>query len=199
MKRKKRTKDKYNKKNSRLNPINSVIKKSRLPKSKRSQQILGLSFGVIFSIILIIFFILITFIVIKSFLSTKSCAQLGIFKSKLENEVKNSWNSQYVSSKFKGVLPSKVKKVCFSDLSSQFKGVNRDIGEEFSVYEGNNKNMFFYPIESACEIPAHNIPHINLDLLTINENPYCINVENGIIEIQIEKKINDRLVSLLRF
>jgi len=46
-----------------------------LPKQKRSQQILGLSFGMIFSIFLIIFFIMIAFIVIKQFLGVQDCTK----------------------------------------------------------------------------------------------------------------------------
>ena len=66
-----------------------------VPKSKRSQETLGIGFGVIFSIILIVFFIVIAGIVIKSFLDIKKCAELGIFVDRFGSEVKKTWKPKY--------------------------------------------------------------------------------------------------------
>jgi len=55
---------------------------------KRGQQILGMSFGVIFSIILIVFFIVVAGIVINSFLKTGDCAKMGIFLDRFGSDVK---------------------------------------------------------------------------------------------------------------
>ena len=54
--------------------------------------------------------------------------------------------------------------------------------------------MFFYPQKKAC-IKAVNIEHVDMAELT---NPYCIEVENGKIEIKIEKGFYDALVRVSR-
>jgi len=131
--------------------------------NKRGQETLGIGFGMIFSILLIIFFILITFIVIKSFLSAQNCARIGIFVDKFKTDVKKTWNSQIDSHTFKGTLPSGIKLVCFGDVTIPSNGVNEEIGYEISLFEGKNANMYFYPIGKTCNIPYHNVPQLDLE------------------------------------
>ena len=163
---------------------------------KRGQQILGLSFGVIFSIFLIIFFILIAFIVIKEFLNAKDCTLIGIFLDNFKADIKKSWNSQIDSHTFRGNLPSQIKYVCFIDLLKPMKGNFADIGQSLTVYGGKEVNAFFYPTEKACEIPVHNIDHIDIETITRSQNPYCIDVVKGTILIDVEKDLNDPLVKI---
>jgi len=165
-------------------------------KNKRGQHIFGISFGTIFSVILIVFFIVIAFIVIKSFLNTQKCARIGIFVDNFENEVKDAWNSQSSSFKSSGTLPSNIDYVCFANLSADFNGDNFDIENEIGLYQGQNANLFFYPKKNTCNMPYHNIGHLNIGKITDLKNPYCIAVDDGKIIINIEKGFNDALVSL---
>ena len=114
--------------------------KKRFIKNKKGQEVLGLSFGIIFSIILIVFFIVIAGIVIKSFLGAQDCARLGIFIDRLEKDVDKSWNSPSDSHTFKGDLPSKIDYICFGNLTEASKGEFKDIGYElgFSVIESGS-------------------------------------------------------------
>ncbi|MEN9626598.1 MAG: hypothetical protein RL557_926, partial [archaeon] len=162
------------------------------------QQILGMSFGVIFSIFLIIFFIIIAFIVIKNFLGVQDCTKLGIFLDKLKADVKKTWNSQIDSHTFRGDLPSRIQYVCFADLSKPMKGDFRNMSNTLSLYEGKGFNLFFYPFSDACEMPAHTIPHIDIEGATTDENPLCIPVRKGTVLITIEKDLNDPLVTINR-
>jgi len=169
-------------------------------KSKRAQGgIFGIGFGMIFSIILIVFFVIVAFIAIKAFLDTQRCAQIGLFIEDLQTEVDKTWNSQSSDFEFKSRLPSKIKYICFADLDEDITstGVIGNIGRELGVYSGNIANMFLYPTEPACNMVHHEIEHIDVDKIISNQkNPYCIRVDDGSIKMQISMDFNDRLVSI---
>ncbi len=163
---------------------------------KKAQQILGLSFGVIFSIILIVFFIAIVGIVIKSFLQTGDCAKLGIFTDSFKSDVRKSWNSQYDKHAFNGRLPSGIDYICFANLSAPVKGGFEDIGYDLGLFVGRRANTFFYPTTKACENPYNQIDHLDIEGMTKRNNPNCISVVRGKVELQVEKELNDRFVNV---
>lgn len=162
----------------------------------KAQETLGISFGVIFSIILIVFFIVVAGIVIKSFLDTKKCAELGIFIDRFDSEVKKTWNSQSFSGEFKGNLPGSISHVCFGNLSNSIKGKYEKQGHDISLYEGRIANTFFYPTNKACEMPFNQVDHLDIEKITKINNPNCVFVDNGKIRINIEKDLNDRFVNI---
>jgi len=163
-------------------------------RSKRAQQIMGMSFGVIFSIFLIIFFIVIAGVVINVFLKSQKCAQIGIFLQDFQAEIDSAWNSQSITTDFEGKLPSKLDFVCFANLSERLD--NGDIGMDISLFEGSESNLFLYPVENSCNLPNHKINHIDLSQLVFRENPFCIPINNGNIIIKVEKNTGERLVKI---
>jgi hypothetical protein len=167
-------------------------------KSKHAQEFLGMSFSVIFSIFLIIFFIVVAFIAIKAFLSSQQCAKIGIFTKDLQYEIDKAWNSQVSDYEFKRSLPSNLQYVCFANLSKpmQNTGIESDIGEEIRIYEESGDNMFLYPLEKACELPNNKVKHLNIEEMTKTKNPYCIKTSRGQIVLKIEKGFSDILVSV---
>lgn len=167
-----------------------------VPKSKRSQETLGIGFGVIFSIILIVFFIVVAGIVIKSFLDTQKCAELGIFVDRFDSEVKKTWNSQSYKGPFKGILPGSIDYVCFANLSNSIVGQFEEEGHDISLYEGRRANTFFYPTNKACEMPFNQINHIDLERITKTNNPNCVPVADGKIVLDLEKGLTDRFVNI---
>ena len=173
-----------------------LIMKKRFIKNKKGQEVLGLSFGIIFSIILIVFFIVIAGIVIKSFLGAQDCARLGIFIDRLEKDVDKSWNSPSDSHTFKGDLPSKIDYICFGNLTEASKGEFKDIGYELGLFKGKSATMFFYPSGKACEMPFYNLRHIDLEKITSIKNPNCFEIKRKKISFQIEKGFNDRFVNI---
>ena len=190
----KKFKNNINKKSN--SHLDSAVKFLRLPESKRSQEVMGMSFGVIFSIILIVFFILIAGIVIRSFLKTGDCAKIGIFIDDLESDVRKSWNAQSDSHIFKANLPSGIEHVCFANLSNSNTGEFVDIGQDISLFEGRKANTFLYPTGKTCEIPYFFINHLDIEKITKTKNPNCVEVQKGRIEINIEKGFNDRFVNV---
>ncbi len=155
---------------------------------------MSLPFGMIFSIILIVFFLAAAFIGIKYFLNIQKCANIGLFISDFQDEVDRAWNTQESSFVFKTNLPSEITYVCFANLSMPFSGnsAEKDIFSALKKYPDYSDNLFFYPRDSACETPVTYIKHLNM---TGMRNPYCI-ASSGNIEIKISKSFYDALVKV---
>lgn len=166
--------------------------------NKKAQETMGMSFGMIFAIILMIFFLVVTFIAIKSFLSTSNCAKVKIFVDKVQTEVDKTWNSQQDNSVITGVLPSNIEYICFGNLTKSFKGPSEVMGKELDIYEVYNSNMFIFPEGNSCEMPHHNIKHLDVEGTIAKENPVCIPVNKGVVKIKIEKTFNQRLVKVIK-
>jgi len=167
-------------------------------KGKKAQGVFGMSFGVIFSILLIVFFIIIAFIVIRSFLNSRDCVKMGLFIEGLEKDVNSAWNSDKFTDEIEYALPSNLDYVCFANLSKPFKGgeLERNIYNDIGVYQHAGANLFFYPRESSCDIPYYNLKHIYTNKITGLRNPYCLEIEGGKFVIEINKEIREDLVGL---
>lgn len=154
-----------------------------------------LSFGVIFSIILIIAFIAVAIYAIMMFLSTKKCAEIGLFKNDLQEAVNAAWNGEETNTDFKRSLPVSLDFACFIDTTKPEKGNYHYYNNVTAL--GKNFNMFFWPIKNACKGQGtFNIEHINLEKITESKNPYCIQNVNGKTTIKIEKRFSEMLVKL---
>lgn len=164
--------------------------------NKKAQTFIGMSFSVIFSIIIIIFILVVGFFVIRSILETGDCAKLKIFIEDFEEDIKKAWNSDKVDFSFKGALPVKLDYICFADLSKKISGEHEDIGEKIDIYEGTGANLFFYPKENSCGMPYYEIKYLNIDKITENKNPYCIPVRDGEISIKLKKGFDEVLVNI---
>jgi len=179
-------KKEFNKKFSNKIINNKINKKAALE----------LSFGTIFSIILIVFFIFIAIIVINSFLDVQDCAKLGIFLDSFRSDITKSWNSQYDKHTFKSSLPGKLDYVCIANLSQPLEGKFKEVGKDLEFFEGKKANLFFVPRAKACEIPYHYIDHLDNEKIVSVNNPNCFPVENGNIILNVEKGLNDRFVNI---
>ena len=177
-----------------------VINKRKV--NKKGQEVFGMSFSMIFAIILIVFFIAIAIIVIKSVLDFLNCSKIGTFKQRLGDdqtgEIKKSYVADGSSVVFKGNLPTNIKYICFVNFTNEFYGPNKIIGEETNVDDEEIKNFFFYPTANACNMPAYSLLHLNINEMTKDENPYCIVVDKGNVEMTIEKENNEKLVRIKR-
>ena len=136
-----------------------------------------MSFGMIFSIILIIFFLAFAFYAIRIFLNTQNEAQIGKFINDLQTDIDRIWGGSVESSEEQEYfLPKKISSVCFVD------------GEE---------NMIFYPIGSSS-IESAKINNIDLYSITQNENPFCIEVIKGKLRLTLVKEFGGNgLVSIM--
>jgi len=149
-----------------------------------------LSFGMIFSIILIIFFITFAFFAIQKFLDLGDTINVGKFVDDFQSNVDKLWMGSQGSQELEYSLLKKIKLVCFVNFLESEKGPHINFYEEFEKY-ASNKNLFFYPVNSV-ELNGLKIEHIDFE----GDNPLCFEVKNGKVKIGIEKDFGDALVCI---
>ncbi len=122
--------------------------------NKRGQEVLGMSYGVIFSIILIVVIIAVAFYAISHFMELANCGKIGTYYNDLKGEIDKAWNADQYRDVFKGNLPSKIEKVCFGNLSQSVSGadanVQRTLRDSNCDDNGGRNNVFMYPPQKAC-------------------------------------------------
>jgi len=155
-----------------------------------------LSFGMIFSIILIIVFIGFAFYAIKTFLILQDSAGTGKFVGDIQSDINKVWNSEQASQEETYSLPSGIQYVCFTDFFSSGKGAKSHLYEELKDTFFGNENMVFYPIGSS-DFDSTEVDYIDIEKITEEENPFCIE-NDGEIRIRLEKGFGEALVTITR-
>lgn len=159
--------------------------------TKRGQ--IRLSFGVIFSIIIIIAIVGVSFYAISFFLSLSKCNDIGFFYRNLETEIDKAWKSNSYRDTYMGKVPSEVESVCFGDLRST---AARDYPEEYELlrrYRVSDFNVFMYPYQEACSggnLGVYELEHIDI------EEFFCVETQEGSISVRLEKESSDALVNV---
>ena len=157
-----------------------------------------LSFGMIFSIILIIFFIGFAFYAIKTFLLLQDSAEVGTFVGNLQSDINKVWKSSQASQEETYSLPSKIQYVCFTDFfSSEGIGAKANLYEELKDTFFGNENMVFYPIGSS-DFDSTKLDYIEIQEITKDENPFCVENKNGKVRIKLEKDFGESLVKITK-
>jgi len=133
-----------------------------------------LSFGMIFSIILIIIFIAFAFYGIKNFLELQDSVKTAQFMNGLQADVDKMWQSSGGSQKVEYLLPSKIDAVCF----------------ENDEYEN-------FRFRSDKFVGGGKIEHINITKIT-EEGDFCVDNINGKVKMIIEKSYGDALVMIVK-
>ena len=174
---------------SRVRPFSSHIRK---------KGDMNISFGMIFSIIMIIIFVTFAFYAIQKFLGFSNSAQAGQFTSSLQLDVDRIWRGSQATENKDYNLPTKVKYICFADYSptANKKGENEDFYDELNQAFFGDENLFFYPPGSGEGFDSVKIKHIDLEKITENENPLCFPNVKGKISLTIKKDFNEALVSI---
>ncbi|MFW5846930.1 MAG: hypothetical protein ACOCUU_02100 [Nanoarchaeota archaeon] len=165
-----------------------------LAESKHSQ--VKLSFGMIFSIILIVIFLVVGFYVITKFLDLQKDIQIKQFTTNLQEDVNDIWRGHQGSQERTYSLASGIKAVCFVNFSDSSKGDNSDIFSELEMYANPEDNLVFYPPEKAAGQISRTIENINLNKITSSENPFCIENSKGKIELKIVMSHDEGLVRI---
>ena len=124
---------------------------------------INLSFGVIFSIILIVIFISFAFYAIQKILVMQEAVQAKQFIEELQGDIDKIWKSAQGSQQKEYILPSKVKEVCFQD--------------------DEHENIIFI----GSGLPGGLINHLNLIETLNKEQQFCIESAKGKITITIKK------------
>jgi hypothetical protein len=141
---------------------------------KRGQM--KLSFGMIFSIFLMILFLIFAFYGIKKFIVLQKDVQISSFAENLQTDIENMWKSPSGSQEETYVLPKKIGAVCFADSESQ--------------------NLLFRPISE--KIPRKTIKYLNTEKITTEEDPYCVSNIDGEVKLIISKDFGENLVTITR-
>jgi hypothetical protein len=157
-----------------------------------------LSFGMIFSIFLIIVFLIFGFFAIKNFIGLGKTAQIGSFKDSLQNDIDRVWKGAQGSETVEYILPSGIISVCFIDYEKDASGSNSEFYSDFNQVHFGDENLFFYPVGSAEGLDSTEINHLDLEKITEQENPYCFFVSSGKISVQMTKQFGETLVTLKR-
>jgi hypothetical protein len=154
---------------------------------KRGQ--LRISFGIIFSIFLIIIFIFFAFKAISSFMDLNECAEVGRFYTSFQNSVDSARESHATNQPFEIKLDSGIDKICFVDLNSSQRGPIA-LPDQWSM--GDNFFLIFDG-DSCGNMGNHQFKNLNITKITEILNPNCF--ENG-QDITIKKVIGPRLVTV---
>jgi len=162
-------------------------------KEKRGQM--DISFGMIFSIILIIAVLAIAFYVIRYFTSLSSCASVGLFYTALTKEVDQSWAATTSKSLFSGNVPGSVEYVCFGNLTQQYVQTDRTFRQEILDHYKftTHDNVFIYPPGTgSCTPDLGNtfVQHAKVD------NFFCAKVVSGKVKVTITKNSFDALSTI---
>jgi len=153
---------------------------------------MGMPFGMIFAIILIVVFIVIAFIAVRGFITVGSTASVELFYSELQDAVSDAYQAQSSQKPFKIDLPSGITHVCFANLSLPARGALEEYAELefFDVY---GANTFLLPINKAEGSMYKSIDYLDVNKIISNRNPYCVSVDQDLI---IKKDFYDRLVTV---
>ncbi|MBS3089391.1 hypothetical protein J4461_00745 [Candidatus Pacearchaeota archaeon] len=158
---------------------------------KRGQ--LQLSFGMIFSIILIIVTVAVAFYIITRFLDTGECLKIQLFYDDLEKEVDNVWRSPLAEKIFRSGLSGKVESVCFG--SPQLLSISNYSNEQrvLQRYSEFDYNVFMYPTLRACDsnLGFHKLEHASIP------KSFCVKTKEGEVSLRlIKERSSDNLVTL---
>lgn len=153
--------------------------------SKRGD--VSLSFGTIFSIIVIIAIIGVAVYAITYFVGLKKCTEISLFYKNLQDKTDQAWSSDSVSDMFVGTLPTDIEKVCFGNVSMA------PAGPEYTalkVYARQNANVFMYPPKEACETKHVALKHAKFNSF------FCVPVDDGRLRVSMKKSSYEALVTI---
>jgi len=169
------------------------MKKRGWPKSGQ----LKISFGMIFSVIMIIIFLIFGFYAIRTFLGIQEKATVGLFLDDLRGDVNSVWQSTEGSQEKEYNLPKKISYLCFIDGDISQSGEHKDFFDDLKITLLDDNNIAFYPVGSSG-IESAEIRNIDIGKITQNENPFCIENKGGKVKLTLIKETGDSQVKIER-
>jgi hypothetical protein len=185
--------------------------------NKKGQDVFGMSFSTIFSIILIVFIVAVAFFAINHFIGLSKCTNVGLFYDDLREEVRDAWSSSSgrYESEFTAKIPQKglfgtgITHICFGKLS--YAPVNPSPGEDgyikdqllnkYSLDPNGDHNVFAYPPDAGCDegLSAIVLKCINADCVTTNDQFFCQPVaDDGTVTVKLYKAPEDYKITLMK-
>ncbi len=160
---------------------------------KRGQ--IELSFGMIFSLIIIATTLAVAGYMIVKFMNSKDSVLCANFKEGLQNSIDDAWRSDGASKDTRkeplSSLPSAVKEICFGNSTQNLLNIKDKVNyEEMKEYTFSGKNLYITP-RTACKGEfSYTLKHVT------SKGFFCAQVKNGKASILIEKENTDALVRL---
>lgn len=156
--------------------------------SKRGEGAIGMSFGWIFSLILVGVFIFTAIFGIKFFINMSGSSTISMFYEDLQSRIDEAYRSSSADFEFSVNLPG-ITKICFANSTAKVTGDK----EAFYIIErySANSNVFLFPSGKAHNKPYKTLNRLNISATTERENPLCFDVAGG-GKIRIVKGIYDR-------
>ena len=159
---------------------------------KRGQ--LQISFGMIFSIIIIVATLAVAGYVLVKFVDFGSRVSCKLYYNDLQERIDRAWKSDGSTSDiFQGTIPRGVEQVCFGSIGLSADAQDRNEQEELRFYADEQNNLFFYPPEkNACGADSfvYIIKHVSMQKF------FCVPARNGKAEVKISKGSTETLVTL---
>jgi hypothetical protein len=163
----------------------------------KRRGVIGLSFGMIFSILMIIAIVAIAAYAIIYFLNLGKISEISLFHQKFQETVDEVWGSSITNKIVSFTLPGEIERVCFGNLSAQTRDQRydkeyKDFKRYSSNFEKKTTNRFIYPTNEAGDFTYKKIDKI--DLSGLDSNFECFEVVNRKIRVRFEKDTFDALV-----
>jgi hypothetical protein len=136
-----------------------------------------ISFGMIFSIILIIIFLSFSFYAISKFLELQENVKIEKLQDDLQSDVDKMWKSPQGSQKVQYLIPNKIESVCFTN-------------DEYGNFILNARDI--------KETKKDDIEHIDIVKITEIEDPFCVENDNGKVKMILKKDYGEALVLIER-
>ena len=149
-----------------------------IKKSENKKGQMNLSFGMIFSIILIIIFIVFAIYVVIKFLELQDTIKIEQFMrdtGDFQNDIDVMWKSPQGSREVNYSLPTKITAVCFQD-------------DEFENLKFTSENI----------IKGTNIENLDIEKSIGNEESLCIPNVKGKVILKITKGYGETLVTITK-
>ncbi len=155
-----------------------------------------ISFGMIFSIIVMIAIIGVAVYAITAFLQIGKVTEMSLFYQRFQENVDGAWSSATTNKVVSLSIPKQISFVCFGSLNSAFPAKYQDefnsLREYSSAFQQQNTNTFLYPPKNAGKFAFKKVEKIDTSSLVFD----CFEVKNGIVKIRLSKSEFDSLVKV---
>ena len=150
-----------------------------------------ISFGMLFSIIIIIFTIAIAVYAINYFLKLKSCTELVGFYDSLKENVDRVYASNFAEQTLKLSVPGETLEVCFGNIS-EAKTRYPDEYKELERLSTRGYNVYLYPSVKKC---SQTQPGIKIDRVYVDKF-FCQDIMSNKLDIKLIKEFNEPKVRI---
>ena len=158
---------------------------------KRGQ--IQLSFGMIFSIIIIIATLAVGSYVIYYFWQLNNKLECQLYKNEIQKQIDKIWAADgQISYPFSYSVSAKTEMICFGLISQQSLDKNDEAAfTEAKRYSDMRSNLYIYPRQSCGQAQfRYTLNHVN------TTNFFCIDNVGGKVEVKLSKGSFDAFVKM---